>query len=76
MSVLFSSNTVIYRVNHSCQPNTEFHWNNEKGVEELRAGRKIAVGEELTDCYLDLTVEGRITRDERRGVLMGGYGFW
>ena len=66
----------MYRVNHSCQPNTEFHWNSEKGVEELRAGRKIAAGEELTDCYLDLTVEGRITRDERRGVLMGGYGFW
>jgi hypothetical protein len=63
-------------VNHSCQPNTEFHWNGEKGVEELRAARKILSGEEMTDCYLDLTVEGRITRNERRSVLRGGYGFW
>ena len=63
-------------MNHSCVPNTEFHWNNEKKVEELRAARDIEAGEELTDCYLDLTLDGRITREERRKLLRGGYGFW
>ena len=33
-------------------------------------------GEELLDCYLDLTLEGRITREERRRTLKGGYDFW
>ena len=39
------------------RPNTEFHWNSEEGVEELRAARDIRQGEELTDSYLDLTVQ-------------------
>ncbi len=39
------------------RPNTEFHWNSEKKVEELRASRDIQEGEELTDAYLDLTAE-------------------
>ena len=30
----------------------------------------------MLDCYLDLTLEGRITRDERRRTLKGGYDFW
>lgn len=46
------------------------------GVEELRATRGIARGEELTDCYLDLTTEGRCRREERRILLQQGYGFW
>jgi hypothetical protein len=39
------------------RPNTEFHWNSEKKVEELRASSDIQEGEELTDAYLDLTAE-------------------
>ena len=39
------------------RPNTEFHWNASEAVEELRATRDISQGEELTDCYLDLTVQ-------------------
>ena len=30
----------------------------------------------MLDCYLDLTLEGRVTRDERRRILKGGYDFW
>ena len=30
----------------------------------------------MLDCYLDLTLEGRVTRDERRRTLKGGYDFW
>ena len=44
----------LCRMNHSCRPNTEFHWSEERGVEEVRAAREIQEGEELTDCYLDL----------------------
>ena len=44
----------LCRMNHSCRPNTEFHWSEEHGVEEVRAARGIEEGEELTDCYLDL----------------------
>ena len=36
----------------------------------------IEAGEELVDCYLDLTLEGRITTQQRRRVLRAGYGFW
>lgn len=66
---------VISRLNHSCSPNTEFYWNDEKNVEELRATRAILEGEELTDCYLDFTVKGSLTRSERRIKLNIGYGF-
>ena len=33
-------------------------------------------GEELTDCYLDLTLEGRISAEQRKRLLKGGYDFW
>merc|ERR1711971_552775 len=66
----------LSRINHSCQPNTEFHWEAAQGAEHLRAIRDIREGEELLDCYLDLTLEGRVTRDERRRTLKGGYDFW
>jgi len=66
---------VFSRANHSCRPNCEFHWCQQRGVQELRANRCIEDGEELTDCYLDLSVEGRITRAERQKVLLGAYGF-
>ena len=65
----------ITRLNHSCSPNTEFYWNTVTKVEELRATRDIARGEELTDCYLDLVSQGRNTRDQRRELLQHGYGF-
>ena len=44
--------------------------------EHLRATRDIRQGEELLDCYLDLSLPGRLTRDQRRNLLRGGYGFW
>ena len=66
----------LARINHSCRPNTEFHWDAAAGAEQLRAVRDIRRGEELTDCYLDLTLAGRVTREQRRRLLRGGYGFW
>lgn len=66
---------LLARANHSCVPNTEFHWNQEEGLEELRATADIKAGEELVDCYLDLTAEGRISRRERWELLRAGYGF-
>ena len=36
----------------------------------------IKEGEELTDCYLDLTLEGRISAEQRKRLLKGGYDFW
>ena len=66
----------LRRLNHSCCPNTEFHWESESQEEHLRAIRDIREGEELLDCYLDLTLPGRVTRDQRRNILMGGYNFW
>ncbi len=50
-----NSHAVVIYILH--RPNTEFHWNSEKKVEELRASRDIQEGEELTDAYLDLTAE-------------------
>ena len=67
---------ILSRINHSCCPNTEFHWDEELGEEHLRATRDIREGEELLDCYLDLNLQGRLTRDQRRNILRGGYGFW
>ena len=67
---------LISRVNHSCRPNTEFSWSQSRGLEELRVSRAISPGEELTDCYLDLTVQGRDTRAGRRELLQAAYGFW
>jgi len=66
---------IFSRANHSCRPNCEFHWCQERGLQELRASRSIEEGEELTDCYLDLSLEGRVTRAERQRVLLGAYGF-
>ena len=67
---------LFFRINHSCQPNTEFHWNSATYCEHLMSIRDIEAGEELTDCYLDLTLDGRVTTDERRCLLRAGYGFW
>ena len=67
---------ILSMLNHSCCPNSEFHWDNERQEEELRAVRDIQAGEEILDCYLDLTLPGRQTRDQRRNILRGGYGFW
>lgn len=66
---------IFSRANHSCRPNCEFHWCQELGLQELRASKPVEEGEELTDCYLDLSLEGRITRVERQRVLLGAYGF-
>ena len=82
----------FFRINHSCSPNTEYHWDEASGSEHLRSIRDITVrkndklhsfvrlnlkkGEELTDCYLDLTLEGRISADQRKRLLKGGYDFW
>ena len=67
---------ILSRINHSCCPNTEFHWDSGLSEEHLRATRDIREGEELLDCYLDLNLPGRLTRDQRRNILRGGYGFW
>ena len=60
----------LSRVNHSCDPNAEFVWNNEKNTQDLRysvpfvqttyrqllfrATKKIKAGQEITATYLDL----------------------
>ena len=46
--------TNLSRVNHSCQPNAEFVWNNESNAQDLRATSKIPAGAEITASYLDL----------------------
>merc|ERR1719361_2975385 len=61
---------IFSRANHSCRPNCEFHWCQERGLQELRASKPVEEGEELTDCYLDLSLEGRITREERQGFFL------
>jgi hypothetical protein len=53
---------LFFRLNDSCCPITEFFWNTEENVEELRATRLILSGTELTDCYIDFPVQGRLTR--------------
>ena len=67
---------ILSRINHSCCPNTEFHWDSELEEEHLRAIRDIKEGEELLDCYLDLNLPARQSRDQRRNLLRAGYGFW
>ena len=57
-------------------PNTEFFWNSENEVEELRATRMILRGTEMMGCYIGFPVEGRLTRRERRVMLKVGFGFW
>ena len=51
-------------------------WNSEKNVEELRATHPLPAGTELTDCYIDFPVEGRLVRRDRRVLLRVGFGFW
>ena len=72
----FSNYSTLLRLNHSCCPNTEFFWNSEKKVEELRATHPLPAGTELTDCYIDFPVEGRLVRRDRRVLLRVGFGFW
>jgi hypothetical protein len=53
----------------------EVAMNRRPGVEVVRAVRPVARGEEITVCYLDLSMAGRVTREQRRAALAAGYGF-
>ena len=56
--------------NPSCPSSTE------ENVEELRATHLILSWTELTDCYIDFPVEGRLTRRDRRVMLRIEFAFW
>lgn len=40
-------------LNHSCDPNAQFWWDNDKQIMTIRATRKIAAGEEILISYID-----------------------
>ena len=52
------------RLNHSCEPNVELHFQEEAGLTVV-AKRDISAGEELFDCYVDASV----SQTERRVML-------
>ena len=62
----------ICRINHSCAPNCHAEWHSRRRVETVHALRDIALGEELTICYLQ---PRGMQRDERRARLRSEHGF-
>ncbi|KAH7371188.1 hypothetical protein BKA66DRAFT_424557 [Pyrenochaeta sp. MPI-SDFR-AT-0127] len=60
----------IARINHSCRPNTSYHWSEKLNKRIVYASRKIKAGEEFFVSYIPLL----LTRDERQKHL-DRYGF-
>lgn len=63
--------TTASRINHSCTPNLQNHWNADLGRLELHAIRSIEAGEEMAITYTDLLAN----RDIRRADLKARYNF-
>lgn len=59
---------IISRVNHSCGPNAEVHWNPENNTGSLRAVRQIANQDEIRVTYLGIG-ESIGTRTQRSRTL-------
>ena len=56
---------ILSRLNHSCIPNCERWWNEEKGMETLYTIKSIETGEELTIQY-----HGELRRIQRRNYIL------
>lgn len=61
----------LARVNHSCNPNAEVVWDQERGTRKLMVVRRVEEGEEITHCYLHTLLD----RDSRRSTLQLRWGF-
>ncbi|PVI06839.1 SET domain-containing protein [Periconia macrospinosa] len=59
----------IARINHSCQPNAAYVWNERERKRVVYASRAIRAGEEISDSYIPLLIprEERKKRLERYG---------
>lgn len=66
--------TEISRFNHSCVPSCQGNFNSALGKFTVHATRGIEAGEEMTVSYLGES--GVALREERRGRLWRGFGFW
>ena len=64
----------LSRFNHSCVPTAEFRWNERLKRQEIRAIRRIRVGQEICLCYFT-TVMLEASKAERREYLQTRYGF-
>ena len=65
---------LLSRFNHSCNPNVYNTWQEDTGVQVLRATRDIAEGEELCISYLSF-LQLCAPRHERLGELSDRFGF-
>lgn len=61
----------VSRFNHSCTPNCEQSWDDDKSEEHIYASADISAGEELCISYVDV----RAPRDERLHKLQDTYRF-
>lgn len=61
---------LVARINHSCRPNAQHAWHNQRGREEVRAVRRISEGDELTLSY-----SNGGPSEARRGALKTYFGF-
>ena len=61
----------ISRINHSCEPNVVWSWNDQRNCEELRAVIDIPPGTEMTASYVDVL----LTSTDRREELSYKYDF-
>lgn len=64
----------ISRVNHSCQPNAELHWNVNADTGSLRALQHIAPGQEIFINYLGCR-HSLYTRNHRRAQIRDRWSF-
>ena len=64
----------LSRFNHSCQPNVHHSWQEDRGLQVLRASCSIAENEELCISYLSLLALCAPTR-ERLGEISDRFGF-
>ncbi|CAK9107593.1 unnamed protein product [Durusdinium trenchii] len=65
---------LLSRFNHSCKPNVHNSWQEDRGVQVLKATRDISEGEELCISYLSFLNLCAPTR-ERLGELSDRFGF-
>ena len=64
----------LSRFNHSCRPNVHHSWQEDRGLQVLRASCSIAANEELCISYLSLLALCSPTR-ERLGEISDRFGF-
>ena len=62
----------IFRINHSCCPNSAWSWNEARGVLEVRAIRRISPGDEITRTYLNNIMQ---TSSKRNAKLVDQFQF-